>query len=400
MELKAGYKQTDVGVIPNEWDSKVFGDVAQVIMGQSPVGYSYNNICEGVPLINGPTEFTNKHPIKIQWTTQPTKICRDGDLLLCVRGSSTGRMNISDDTYCIGRGVAAIRAKSGSDTRFLTYQLNSALQRLLSLSTGSTFPNIDKKSISSIRISLPHYPEQRAIAAALSDVDALIAALDRLIAKKRDIKQAAMQELLTGKRRLPGFSGEWKVVTFEQVATPRSDKVNPKDVGELPFCIELEHIEQGSGRLNGSSSVGERSSIKSAFHQGDVLFGKLRAYLRKYWLADRDGYCSTEIWPLMPNRQFITQGYLFQIVMSDQFLEAATIAYGTHMPRTDWNVVKGYQVNLPDLHEQEAISLVLSDIDSEIAALEARREKTRALKQGMMQELLTGRIRLVQGAEA
>jgi type I restriction enzyme S subunit len=171
-------------------------------MGQSPEGISYNKMGAGVPLINGPTEFTDKYPIKIQWTTQPTKTCKDGDLLLCVRGSSTGRMNVSDDTYCIGRGVAAIRAKSGSDTRFLTYLLHSAIQRLLSFSTGSTFPNIDRKSISSIQIGLPSLTEQQSIASVLSDIDAEIAALETRREKTRALKQGMMQELLTGRIRL------------------------------------------------------------------------------------------------------------------------------------------------------------------------------------------------------
>jgi len=197
-----GFKKTEIDEIPRDWDRRSFGDVAEVIMGQSPGGTSYNQMGTGVPLINGPTEFTDKYPIKIQWTTQPTKTCKDGDLLLCVRGSSTGRMNVSDDIYCIGRGVAAIRAKSGSDTRFLTYLLHSAIQRLLSFSTGSTFPNIDRKSISSIQIGLPSLSEQQSITSILSDMDAEIAALETRREKTITLKRGMMQELLTGRIRL------------------------------------------------------------------------------------------------------------------------------------------------------------------------------------------------------
>jgi type I restriction enzyme S subunit len=131
------------------------------------------------------------------------------------------------------------------------------------------------------------------------------------------------------------------------------------------------------------------------FHAGDVLFGKLRAYLRKYWLSDRSGVCSTEIWVLVANRSYVSPEFLFQLVTVDKFIETASTAYGTHMPRSDWSVVKNYEVALPKPDEQTAIAAVLSDMDAEIAALEARRDKTRALKQGTMQELLTGRIRLV-----
>lgn len=185
-----------------EWETKQLGGAAAVVMGQSPVGTSYNRNGIGAPLINGPTEFTDKYPIKIQWTSQPTKFCKNGDLLLCVRGSSTGRINISNDEYCIGRGVAAIRAKAGADTSFITFQVDSAIKSILTLTTGSTFPNIDGKSIRAIEFVLPSLAEQQAIAEILTDIDAEIAALEGRREKTRLIKQGMMQELLTGRIRL------------------------------------------------------------------------------------------------------------------------------------------------------------------------------------------------------
>ena len=127
-----------------------------------------------------------------------------------------------------------------------------------------------------------------------------------------------------------------------------------------------------------------------------MLFGRLRAYLRKYWLASFDGVCSTEIWPLIPSNDRLYAGFLHLIVQTKGFVDAAGVSYGTHMPRSDWSVLKTYPIPLPPTRaEQEAIAAVLSDIDDELAALEARRDKTRDLKQAMMLELLTGRIRLV-----
>jgi type I restriction enzyme S subunit len=146
----------------------------------------------------------------------------------------------------------------------------------------------------------------------LSDVDGLLGGLDRLIAKKRDLKQAAMQQLLTGQTRLPGFHGEWEMKAFAAVATPRRDRVDPKRAGVHNFCIELEHIESGSGQLLGSTSTGTQSSLKSVFRPGDVLFGKLRAYLRKYWRATRAGVCSTEIWVLVPRNEAVTSEFIFK----------------------------------------------------------------------------------------
>jgi type I restriction enzyme S subunit len=185
-----------------EWELKRLGDVAEIVMGQSPAGTTYNRRGIGAPLINGPTEFTEKHPVKIQWTSEPTKFCRNGDLLLCVGGSSTGRINIADDEYCIGRGVAAIRAKPDGDTSFITFQVNSAIESILAATTGSTFPNIDGKSIRGIEITTPCLDEQTAIAAVLSDMDAEIGTLAQRLDKTRALKQGMMQELLTGRTRL------------------------------------------------------------------------------------------------------------------------------------------------------------------------------------------------------
>lgn len=134
------------------FDKISLGDSSHIIMGQSPSGDSYNSDGSGVPLINGPTEFTKKYPVKIQWTSKPTKFCQELDILICVRGSTTGRMNISDDTYCIGRGVAAIRGNGEYRTDYLEYALRYNVGEILRLATGSTFPNIDSKTLKSIMI--------------------------------------------------------------------------------------------------------------------------------------------------------------------------------------------------------------------------------------------------------
>jgi type I restriction enzyme, S subunit len=241
----------------------------------------------------------------------------------------------------------------------------------------------------------PTKGEQEAIAEALSDADALIESFEHLIAKKRNLKQGAMQELLTGKKRLPGFSGEWSLRRFGEIAQLRMERIDPRRTGVQDFCVELEHIEQGTGCLVGYTATGEGSSLKSVFLKDDVLFGKLRAYLRKYWLANRDGVCSTEIWVLAAKRCLLIPGFLFQLVTVDRFVEAASMAYGTHMPRSDWNVIKNYEMRLPPIEEQSAIAAILSDMDADIAALEEKLAKVRQIKQGMMQELLTGRVRLV-----
>lgn len=237
-------------------------------------------------------------------------------------------------------------------------------------------------------------PEQEAIAEALSDADALIEGLERLIAKKRLIKQGAMQDLLTAKRRLPGFSGEWAATTFGDISRIRNQKISTLGDARADRCIELEQIEGETGRLRGWASASDRSTIKYVFAPGDVLFGRLRPYLRKYFLVRSEGVCSTEIWPLMATG--VSSGYLYHVVQSEPFIAAACESYGTHMPRADWGKLLEYELAVPqDRAEQDAIAAVLLDMDAEIQALETRLEKARQVKEGMMQTLLTGKIRLV-----
>ena len=415
MEVRPGYKQTEVGVIPEEWGvQKLRSELDRLEAGVSvnSVDETYRiyaheqSILKTSAVTNG--RFLPIEAKKIAPRDIPrAQVNPRADTII------VSRMNTPDlvgecgyverdfpDPFLPDR-LWMTRVRQGSEicVKWLAYLLSSEeyKRKLKGVATGTSgsMKNLSKDAVLSLPIPFPDSNEQRAIAAALSDVDALLAKLDALIAKKRDLKQGAMQQLLTGQTRLPGFSGEWEGKRLGEVAVPRKERIDPRKARVQAFCIELEHIEQGSGRLLGSSSTGQDSSLKSVFRAGDVLFGKLRAYLRKYWLAGREGVCSTEIWPLVTNRSRVCPEFLFQLVMTDGFIEAASSAYGTHMPRSDWNVMKNYEVPLPNLGEQTAIAAVLSDMDTETAALETRRDKTRALKLGMMQELLTGSIRLV-----
>src|SRR3990167_5329465 len=180
---RSGYKQTEIGIIPEDWKSEIIFKNVDVMMGQSPLGETYNQ-SKGIPLLNGPTEFGLVNPFPIQYTTKPTKLSKSGDILLCVRGSTTGRLNISDQTYCIGRGLASIRGKSGkTDTKWLFYhfvKLQNYIFRIAS-GGGSTFPNINQDFINRILLPFPPLPEQQKIAQVISDADNLIQQLDDLI---------------------------------------------------------------------------------------------------------------------------------------------------------------------------------------------------------------------------
>ncbi|HOH47737.1 MAG TPA: restriction endonuclease subunit S [Candidatus Cloacimonadota bacterium] len=411
-ESQEQFHVSSVRYFPEEWDNKTLLDAVGMkkdLIVAGPFGSNLkvsDYMDEGIPIIRLQNidygKFIDKE-IKYISHEKARELAyhsfRAGDLVLAKLGDPIGKTCIVPDYFKDGIVVAdvvRVRVADGlADKKFIMYSLNSVATKnqLINGTIGSTRPRVNLDQIRDIQILVPPLNEQRKIAAILSSVDAAIEQTNAIIAQTERVKKGLVQNLLTGKQRLPMFGDNWKMVAFEQVASIRREKVNPKIVGELPFCIELEHIEQSSGRLIGSSKTSEQSSIKSVFCQGDVLFGKLRAYLRKCWLADRDGYCSTEIWPLIPNRRLIAPGFLFQLVMTDRFIDAASITYGTHMPRTDWDVVKGYQINLPSIPEQEAIVAILSSIDKKLDEEKKYRDHLVKLKSGLMQDLLTGRVR-------
>lgn len=333
-----------------------------------------------------------------QWTRRA--VPERGDIVL-TREAPLGEVAMIETSELVFLGQRTMMFRTNSNklnNRFLLYafQGHDLQEQIKGYGSGATVEHMRVPEAKKLDVLIPPtLAEQRAIADALSEVDDQITALDDLIAKQRDIKQGAMQRLLTGEERLPGFSGEWEVKRLGKVAEVRKNRINPLTTQKEYFCVELEHIEQGTGRLINFSSTKGQLSIKSVFYPNDVLFGKLRPYLRKFWLADRSGVCSTEIWVLNADNETLTNEYLFYVIQTDKFIETASLAYGTHMPRADWNVVQNYELLLPQPEEQTAITIVLSNMDAEISTLEEKREKTIALKQGMMQELLTGKTRLI-----
>jgi type I restriction enzyme, S subunit len=402
-----GYKQTEVGVIPEDWGVKPLHELAEKIMVgiASAATHAYRD--RGVVMFRNQNikpgfldDSDILHIAEDYEASFKNKRLKSGDLLTA-RTGYPGTTSIVPPQYEGAQSFTTLITRprrDALDSVYLCFFVNSEMgQRYFEQNQiGGGQKNVNAGSLKNFLVPIPPTKvEQQAIAEALSDADALIESLEQLLAKKRQVKQGAMQELLTGQKRLPGFAGEWEAKRLGDVAQLRKDRTDPRRTGTHEFCIELEHIDQGTGNLIGHIATGDGSSLKSVFREDDVLFGKLRAYLRKFWLAARDGVCSTEIWVLVAMRSILLPQFLFQLVKVDRFIEAASSAYGTHMPRSDWNVVKNYEVSLPSVAEQTAIATVLSDMDAELAALETKLAKARQLKQGMMQELLTGRIRLV-----
>ncbi len=245
----------------------------------------------------------------------------------------------------------------------------------------------------------PPVEEQRAIATALCDTDALLAALDRLIAKKRNLKQAAMQQLLTGQTRLPGFQGEWQKLQLGDIiyqvndgATPSTGE--PSNFGGSVCWVVIEDIKDEIRSTKNTLTHRGLAACAATLWPAGTLIVSTGATIGEVGVlavpaATKQGICGV----VFAEGRVSTSFMKFWFIQNRMHLIAK--AQGSTIKEVRPPTLKTLDVELPPLPEQMAIAAVLSDMDAELAALEARRDKTRALKRGMMQELLTGRTRLV-----
>ena len=287
----------------------------------------------------------------------------------------------------------------GNDPRFCYYLLQRFDFAGQSGKTG--VPGVNRNDLHAIEVFSPdNLPEQQAIAAALSDADGVVAGLERVIAKKRLIKQGAMQDLLTARRRLPGFSGEWEEATISDVAHVDPEALGAGTPKNYAFrYISLEDVNQGV--LSGWTDVAFGSAPSRArriLQKNDVLLGTVRPNLKSHMLFDRlgaDWVGSTGFAVLRPRPEKCIPGYLFELIMSDVIgRQIDEVIAGSNYPAISNSDVRKLKVLLPSVDEQKAIAAVLRDMDAEIQTLESRLAKARAVKEGMMQNLLTGRVRL------
>ena len=172
---------------------------------------------------------------------------------------------------------------------------------------------------------------------------------------------------------------------FSEIASLSKGKYSPKQNEVIP-CIELEHLEQQTGQIIGHTNSNEQSSVKSVFHKGDVLFGKLRPYLRKFALPEYDGVCSSEIWVFHPEHG-IDSTFLFYLIQSEGFITSANISSGTKMPRAEWSKVSNESYFVPEISEQRRIANLLATIDKRIVNASASVNMFHLLKHGLLQQL-------------
>ncbi len=388
MELRPGYKQTEVGLIPEDWDAVDLDNVCTMKSGEGITSKRIDN-CSPYPCYggNGLRGFT-------------TRYTHDGSFALIGRqGALCGNVVPAEGQFFASEHAVVVSARQGVDIRWLTYVLGR--MHLNRYSESSAQPGLSVSKVLKLRLAFPPIEsEQCAIATALSDVDALLDGLDRLIAKKHDLKQAAMQQLLTGETRLPGFEGEWEVKRLGEIAGLNRFNVVPASQPNQQFVhFSLPAYDEGKcAQIEFGSEIG---SNKFWVPPNAVLVSKLNPRIPRIWAPEvipKNACASTE-WLVLTPREGTNRVFLFVLCSSPAFCQrmelSATGTTGSHQ-RISPNTALDISVATPvDKKEQTAIAQVLSDMDAEIAALEQRRNKTKNIKQAMMEELLTGKTRLV-----
>ncbi len=392
-----GYKQTNLGPLPNTWEAVPLGDLFVFKNGLNKAKRFFGS---GTPIVNYMDVFERPGLRLGDLSGRVTLTAEEirnyevqrGDVFFTRTSETVEDIGVASvilyeprDTVFSGFVLRARPRDGRLNNHYKQYCFAHRVVRsqIISNATYTTRALTNGRTLSTVWITVPPIPEQRAIAEVLSDVDGLLNALDALIAKKRAIKQATMQQLLTGKTRLPGFSGTWETKRLGEIAHIKTGSKNNEDKnenGQYPFFVRSAVVE----RINSYCYDGEailvpgEGGIESIFHYINGRFDcHQRVYVINRFMKDVYGKLVYYIMVL----QFGSHAMQNTVKATVDSLRLPTF--------------RNFSFSIPqDIAEQRAITSVLSDMDAEIAALEQRRDKTCAIKQGMMQQLLTGRVRL------
>jgi len=416
-DIPAGYQQTEVGLIPEDWEVVNLGAVARGInRGASPrpiddprwfdeasnIGWvRISDVTQSGRYLTETTQRLSQDGVR------HSRYVPSGALIMSICATVGRPVETQIDT-CIHDGFVLFDRPS-AEQGFLYHVLKELEPRWSSKGQTGSQMNLNTGLIKSTRIPLPPTKaEQEAIAEALSDADALIESLEQLHTKKRHLKQGAMQELLTGKKRLPGFSGEWEVKRLGELTdirsggTPSTTQPQFWD-GDIPWCTPTDITGLNGFKYLGDtsrkiSSLGLKSSSAEMIPVNSIVMTS-RATIGECAINTVSVSTNQGFKNFVPFDQIDAEFLYYLLIMQKQaFISLCGGSTFLEIGKTQLAV---FEVTLPATKgEQTAIAAILSDMDVEIAALEAKLAKARSLKQGMMQELLTGRIRLPLDAAA
>jgi type I restriction enzyme S subunit len=414
MVVKPGYRQTEVGVIPEEWKIQPIIACCEYAdyRGKTPPKTQY-----GIFLVTARNVRMGYIDYKESQEFVPSELYEQimrrgkpqiGDVLITTEAPLGNVAQVDREDVALAQRIIKYRPKTSdlSSAYLKHYFLSGRFQLILNNhSSGSTARGIKGSILHQLPVVIPRPIEQRAIADALSDVDLLLGVLDRLIVKKRDLKQAAMQQLLTGKTRLPGFHGEWEVKRLGELAHIQRG-ASPRPI-DNPIWFD-ENSSIGWVRISDVSRSGmylcetvQRLSLLGIQQSRPVARGSLimsicatvgRPIITEIDVCIHDGFVVFD--NLQAEKLFMY--YILKWIEPDWSKHGQT---GSQM-NLNTGLISGTPVRVPSPPEQAAIAAILSNMDAEITALEQRRDKTRALKQAMMQELLTGKTRLVSPGDS
>jgi type I restriction enzyme S subunit len=409
MEVMTGYKQTEAGVIPDEWEVSPLQETCRHTITYGIVQCG-PHIPDGVPYIRvsdmDEPELTVDGMLRTSKSIA-SKFARstvaEGDLVYALRGKLGEVRQVPAELA--GANLTQGTARLSPNDRlvsdyFIWAMRDPRVTKQASLEAkGTTFREITLADLRKINILVPPKLEQTAIAKALSDMDALLASIDRLIAKKRNLKQAAMQQLLTSQTRLPGFSGEWANRQLGDVICEISDGGTPSTSdssnfgGDVPWVVIDDIKQKITSTRTTLTEKGLQACAARRWPQGTLIVSTGATIgevgILQVSAATKQGICGIIFDSLLATPDFM-QYWFFnykKLLLSK--------AQGSSIKEVRAPTLVTLSLSLPEIDEQNAISNVLSNMDTELTALEVRRNKTAALKQGMMQELLTGRTRLV-----
>lgn len=413
--VKQEYKQTEIGMVPVKWSVSDFGSKVKIYRGGSPrpIQDYLTQAQDGINWIKiGDVREGDKYITSTEEKIIPAGVARSrtvhaGDFILS-NSMSFGRPYILNIDGCIHDGWLTIQEYEKTFSKnFLYYLLSSdsVYQQYISMAAGSSVKNLNKEKVSALVVAYPDIKEQERIADALSDIDSLIATLEKQISKKKAIKQGAMQELLTGKHRLPGFEGEWnkcKLGSLGVFVKGTGISRNQSNSGNLPAVRYGElYTKHQNYVTNYFSHISEEVAANAQrVSRGDILFaasGETKEEIGKCAaiIHETDVYAGGDILVFRPATQLnpVFMGTLLNT--ADVCKQRAEKGQGDAVVHIHADALSSINVMIPNIEEQQAIADILLGMDKEIELLESKLGKYRQVKQGMMQQLLTGKIILV-----
>jgi type I restriction enzyme S subunit len=287
--------------------------------------------------------------------------------------------------------------------KFLFYLLKheKIRNKMKTFAQGTNVLHLNHELMKKLEIPLPPVEEQRAVAGVLGVVDSVIAKTDEVIAKTERLKKGLMQTLLTRgighkefkETEIGKIPKTWQIVSLGDVCEQRSEIVQPSADNKEPF-VGLEHIASGETRLRNFAQSIDVKSAKFRFYAGDILYGKLRPYLDKAVLADLNGICSTDLLVLKPKNNVIKEFLIYVLHSTDFIKHAIATTTGTNHPRTSWTAISKFKFGLPEHSEQQNIANILSTIDRKLELEKKEKVRLERIKRGLMDLLLTGKIRV------